>query len=272
MDAATIISWSEQELWLPLKLVSNSSIPIRLRLQMKYDPLYPYIGALWAELYLHPLDLATLHIFPVFLWLYRNVKMCQILDRRPHAVTILLLSLCFHKIGVNSIYLSQSCVINQGLGQIMEWVQGSQGWNTYSVQRISGRKRNIHRALFLKIFSKVADNPENKLTKKSFSDYLICLIILKKSETFSWRETLSVWYPKRRKKMRENMRMSEGFWTDNKTLILDWAGVIITKRFLNLSSWPYSESPCIIKISYHCLSGLRTARLILDAFKIKSIT
>ena len=125
---------------------------------------------------------------------------------------------------------------------------------------------------FQKVSSKVADNRENKLTNKSFSDYLICLIILKKSETFSWRETLSVWYPKRRKKMRENMRMSEGFWTDNKTLILDWAGVIITKRFLNLSSWPYSESPCIIKISYHCLSGLRTARLILDAFKIKSIT
>ena len=149
---------------------------------------------------------------------------------------------------------------------------GEPGWNTSNVQRISGRKRNIHRALFLKIFSKVADNRENKLTNKSFSDYLICLIILKKSESFSWRETLSVWYPKRRKKMRENMRMSEGFWTDNKTLILDWAGVIITKRFLNLSSWPYSESPCIIKISYHCLSGLRTARLILDAFKIKSIT
>ena len=181
------------------------------------------------------------------------------------------LSLCFHKIGVNSIYLSQSCVINQGLGQIMEWVQGSRG-EIHPVSSESVGERDIHRALFLKIFSKVADNPENKLTNKSFSDYLICLIILKKSETFSWRETLSVWYPKRRKKMRENMRMSEGFWTDNKTLILDWAGVIITKRFLNLSSWPYSESPCIIKISYHCLSGLRTARLILDAFKIKSIT
>lgn len=181
------------------------------------------------------------------------------------------LSLCFHKIGVNSIYLSQSCVINQGLGQIMEWVQGSRG-EIHPVSSKSVGERNIHRALFLKIFSKVADNRENKLTNKSFSDYLICLIILKKSETFSWRETLSVWYPKRRKKMRENMRMSEGFWTDNKTLILDWAGVIITKRFLNLSSWPYSESPCIIKISYHCLSGLRTARLILDAFKIKSIT
>ena len=182
------------------------------------------------------------------------------------------LSLCFHKIGVNSIYLSQSCVINQGLGQIMEWVQGSRG-EIHPVSSKSVGERNIHRALFLKIFSKVAENRERKLTnKKSFSDYLICLIILKKSESFSWRETLSVWYPKRRKKMRENMRMSEGFWTDNKTLILDWAGVIITKRFLNLSSWPYSESPCIIKISYHCLSGLRTARLILDAFKIKSIT
>ena len=136
----------------------------------------------------------------------------------------------------------------------------------------SGEREIFTKLCSQKVSSKVADNRENKLTNKSFSDYLICLIILKKSETFSWRETLSVWYPKRRKKMRENMRMSEGFWTDNKTLILDWAGVIITKRFLNLSSWPYSESPCIIKISYHCLSGLRTARLILDAFKIKSIT
>ena len=114
-----------QELWLPLKLVSNSSIPIRLRLQMKYDPRYPYSGACAVFASFRDSYLATSSLY--FLWLYRNVKIRQILDRRPHAITILLSSLCFHKSGVNSIYLSQRRVINQGLGQIMEWVQGGRG-------------------------------------------------------------------------------------------------------------------------------------------------
>ena len=143
MDAATIISWSEQELWLPLKLVSNSSIPIRLRLQMKYDPLYPYIGALWAELYLHPLDLAT-HLPCIFVALYKRQNVSDSRQAPPchHNIAPLSLSLSLFPQNRSEFNLSVTKLRDQsGARSDNGMGAGEPGWNTSSVQQISGRKK-----------------------------------------------------------------------------------------------------------------------------------
>ena len=111
--------------------------------------------------------------------------MCQILDRRPHAITILPLSLFLFPQNRGEFNLSVTKLRDQsGARSDNGMGAGEPGWNTSSVQQISGEKEIFTELCSQKVSSKVADNRENKLTNKSFSDYLICLIIFEKVGNF----------------------------------------------------------------------------------------